>query len=198
MRSREFYAAFSGFSHVLIAQTDSLVLRDELETWCGKDYAYVGAPWFVGGSEPRHPLEFLGVGNGGFSLRRIADFLRVLAHPRRIPNFLRVQVGDVGLRGGWAQRFKHEWLMAYNFKPLFPTLHEDLFWGILVPAVCPFFRVPEPAEASRFAFEAEPQFLYALNGGKLPFGCHAWERYDREFWLRALPELRQELHGALG
>jgi hypothetical protein len=22
-----------------------------------------------------------------------------------------------------------------------------------------------------------------MNGGKMPFGCHAWARYDRDFWL---------------
>jgi hypothetical protein len=33
MRSRNFYATFSDYSHILIAQTDTLVLRDELEAW---------------------------------------------------------------------------------------------------------------------------------------------------------------------
>ncbi len=23
---------------------------------------------------------------------------------------------------------------------------------------------------------------YNRNGGKLPFGCHAWPRWDRAFW----------------
>ena len=189
MRSRGFYAAFSAYSHILIAQTDTLVLRDELEAWCQQDYAYIGAPWFVGGSQPRQPLEFLGVGNGGFSLRRIADFLRVLGKPRHIPNFIKSHKGGLDGQGSLVRRFKHAWLLAYNFEPLFPTSNEDFFWGILVPAACPFFRVPGLAAASRFAFEVEPRHLYALNGGQLPFGCHAWERYDRDFWLQVLPEL---------
>ena len=189
MRSRSFYAAFSEFSHILIAQADTLVLRDELQTWCGQDYAYIGAPWFMGGSQPRQPLEFMGVGNGGFSLRRIADFLRVLGPPRRIPNFIKSRQGAAGGERKFVRWLKHEWLLAYNFEPLFPTSNEDFFWGILVPAACPFFRVPGLAAASRFAFEVEPRHLYALNGGQLPFGCHAWERYDRDFWLQVLPEL---------
>jgi hypothetical protein len=32
--------------------------------------------------------------------------------------------------------------------------------------------------------------LYELNGHELPFGCHAWERYDRAFWEEQLPFLR--------
>lgn len=190
MRSRGFYAAFSEFSHILIAQTDTLVLRDELEAWCGRGYAYIGAPWFVGGSQPQRPLQFLGVGNGGFSLRRVADFLRVLERPRRIPNFIKSRRRETRGRSSGVRRLKHEWLLAYNFEPLFPTSNEDFFWGILVPAACPFFRVPGLADASRFAFEVEPRHLYALTGEQLPFGCHAWERYDRDFWLQVLPELR--------
>ncbi len=52
MRSRGFYAAFSSYTHILIAQTDTLIIRDELDTWCRHDYAYIGAPWFVGSSQP--------------------------------------------------------------------------------------------------------------------------------------------------
>jgi hypothetical protein len=193
MRSRRFYRAFDSFSHILIAQTDTLVLRDELYAWCQKDYAYIGAPWFVGGSQPRQPLEFEGVGNGGFSLRRVADFLRVLQRPRRIPNF--IKAGTTGLTGrsNLLRRFKHHWLLAYNVEPLFPSSNEDFFWGLLVPAVCPFFKVPGLADASRFAFEVEPRHLFEQTGKQLPFGCHAWERYDRDFWLHVLPELRD--HG---
>ena len=34
----------------------------------------------------------------------------------------------------------------------------------------------------RFAFEVSPRTCLDLNGGKMPFGCHAWARYDRSFW----------------
>jgi hypothetical protein len=34
----------------------------------------------------------------------------------------------------------------------------------------------------RFAFEAAPRQCLEMNQGRLPFGCHAWGRYDREFW----------------
>ena len=190
MHSRGFYTAFASYSHILIAQTDTLILRDELAAWCQQDYAYIGAPWFAGGSQPSQPLRFMGVGNGGFSLRRVADFLHVLERPRRIPNFIKARTGETGKPGSWVRRLKHEWLLAYNFAPCFPTSNEDFFWGILVPAACPFFRVPGLEAASRFAFEVEPRHLYALTGEQLPFGCHAWERYDREFWLQVLPELR--------
>jgi hypothetical protein len=190
MRSKDFYQSFSDHSHVLISQTDALVLSDQLDLWCERDISYIGAPWFVGGSDPRQPLQFLGVGNGGFSLRRVGDFLRVLNTPKRIPNFIKSRAeGRTGLLG-MPRRLKHERWFAYNVEPFFPTSNEDQFWGVLVPAVFPFFRVPKPEEAVAFAFEVAPRLLYELNGHQLPFGCHAWERCDRAFWEEKLPFLK--------
>lgn len=190
MRDRGFYTAFAAYSHLLIAQTDALVLSDRLEAWCRSDYSYIGAPWLVGGSEPELPLRFAGVGNGGFSLRRIDHFLRVLGTPRRIPNTLKSRSGSPAPVSRLVRRIKHEWILAWNVGSLFPTSNEDAFWGVLVPAVCPFFRVPSAEQAIDFAFEVAPRWLYELNGQRLPFGCHAWERCDRGFWAEQLPFLR--------
>lgn len=189
MRSRDFYEAFTGFSHVLICQTDALVLSDQLDRWCASPWAYIGAPWFEGGSEALEPLRFAGVGNGGFSLRRVEDCLRVLDGLRRVPNFIKSRAGSpTGLRR-LVRWIKHEWILAYTVEPLFPSSNEDAFWGVLVPAACPFFRVPAPEEAVAFAFEVAPRHLYGLNGRQLPFGCHAWERCDPAFWREQLPFL---------
>lgn len=186
MCSRVFYDAFAAHSHVLICQTDALVLSDELDRWCRSGWSYLGAPWFEGGSEPVQPLRFAGVGNGGFSLRDVADFRRVLATPRRIPNVIKSRAGQpTGLRR-LTRRIKHEWWLAWNREPWLPTSNEDAFWGVLVPAVCPFFRVPAPEQAVAFAFEVAPRDLFALNGRRLPFGCHAWERCDPGFWREQL------------
>jgi hypothetical protein len=187
MRSKAFYESFAGFSHILIAQTDALVVSDQLDLWCARPHSYIGAPWFVGGAEPTLPLRFAGVGNGGFSLRRVSDFLQVLNSPtRRIPNFIKSREGGSSAWEQAVRRLKHEWLLAYNVEPLFPTSNEDVFWGALVPAVFPFFRVPTPEEAIGFAFEVAPRLMYEMNGHRLPFGCHAWERFDREFWIEQL------------
>lgn len=196
MRSPVFYRAFAGFSHVLIAQTDALVIADQLDDWCSRDVSYVGAPWFVGGSEPVQPLQFLGVGNGGFSLRRVDDFLRVLARPQRVPNFVKSRSGGKGPVARAWRRFKHEWWYAWSTGPLAPTSNEDVFWGALVPAACPFFRVPPPEQALAFAFEVAPRRLHELNTRQLPMGCHAWERCDPAFWFEQLPWLREGLQQA--
>ena len=35
---------------------------------------------------------------------------------------------------------------------------------------------------STLGFELEPRYLYNLNQKKLPFGCHAWEKHEPDFW----------------
>ena len=45
-----------------------------------------------------------------------------------------------------------------------------------------FFTIPKPKQAIPFAFEMQPKKLYDLNNKQLPFGCHAWWKYDLEFY----------------
>lgn len=45
-----------------------------------------------------------------------------------------------------------------------------------------FFKVAPVSVALRFAFERQVEKCFELNDFKLPFGCHAWERYDYDFW----------------
>ena len=185
MRSLAFYQAFSKYESVLIVQTDALVFSDQLDRWCDKGYSYVGAPWFAGLNKPCYPLTLAAAGNGGLSLRRVADFLEVLSRPRHVPNLiLGEHANSLPIR--LSQWVKHKLVRAYNFDPLFPDINEDFFWGLLVPRVCSFFTVPTPEEACAFAFEREPRFLYELNSRQLPFGCHGWEKYDPEFWRSVL------------
>ena len=60
--------------------------------------------------------------------------------------------------------------------------NEDHFWANRATHYFPKFRVAPLEIAIKFAFECVPRYCYQLNGKQLPFGCHAWNRYDREFW----------------
>lgn len=187
MLASSLYKAFTSYEFILIVQTDALVFSDRLNDWMRKQYSYVGSPWFYGIETPKKPLRFLGVGNGGLSLRRVRDFINVLSRPKHIRNGYHAMIGRqkegvIGL----LQYFFHNFIFAYNFQPLFPKVHEDVFWGILAPQNFKYFVVPTPAEASLFSFEVEPKYLYELSGHKLPLGCHAWEKYDCQFWRSIL------------
>jgi len=188
LKSKAFYKSFDTYEYILVVQTDALVLSDQLSEWCDRGLSYVGAPWFDGFDAPRNPLSFAGVGNGGFSLRKVHDFVRVLSYPRHIPNTLTPPTPSRSAGHRFLQWVKHRWLLAYSFAPLQPRVNEDVFWGVLVPRCCDFFSVPAPLEAVPFAFEVAPEYLYELNDRGMPFGCHAWERYNPQFWREVLPQ----------
>jgi len=192
LMSEHFYAAFEAYQYLLIVQTDALVLKNELSYWCEKGYSYVGAPIFEGFTTPLQPLHVFCVGNGGFSLRKVADFLGVL----RQPYFFRNKLME-HWPGNWLSScyryLKDYWCYSYKNTQINVSVNEDIFWGLLVPARCKYFRVPLAHEASRFAFDAEPEHLYLQNNRQLPFGCHAWERYDRSGWMRIFTEHQVEI-----
>ena len=64
--------------------------------------------------------------------------------------------------------------------------HEDVFWSFEAPKFDANFKVATAEEALPFAFEVAPRWCFEKNGRRLPFGCHAWPKYDREFWMEIL------------
>jgi Protein of unknown function (DUF5672) len=178
--SPTFYEAFADYDFVLVHQLDCLVLSDELESWCERGFDYVGAPWVRRGPDGRPA--FAGVGNGGFSLRRVETFLRVLeragrplerarlaaTHGAAVARRFAVRLPRVGTaaRAALGARYRYE----------------DKFWSNEAPRILPGFRIPPAEVAIGFAFETEPRFCLDRNGGRLPFGAHNWAFHDRAFW----------------
>lgn len=96
MLSPEFYDSFSMFDFILINQLDAFAFADELTAWCNAGYDYIGAPWtrdvieeyqmvgllpfWVRWKKRIFPFQKCMVGNGGFSLRRVATFRKVLRY----------------------------------------------------------------------------------------------------------------------
>ncbi len=180
--SVDFYSRFDCYENILVVQTDALVFNDQLEEWCDRNYSYIGAPWFMGLTRPTLPLSFLGVGNGGFSLRKVHDFVTVLSSSGYSPPVN----GKVTLRFSEIFRLARFVIHCLKFTCTYPPvclgINEDIFWGVVVPKRYKSFSVPKAEDAVSFAFESAPEYLFELNGGQLPFGCHAWERYNLEFW----------------
>ncbi|MCA9324585.1 hypothetical protein KDA23_00755 [Candidatus Saccharibacteria bacterium] len=193
LMSKEFYRQFERYEYILIVQTDALVFADQLEEWCDRDYSYIGAPWFEGHTRPKKPLSFAGVGNGGFSLRKVSDAIRVLESSL----FGAPENGRVRL--GIEEKFRLSSLIlhciALSSSPPFVTLevNEDIYWGAVAPLRHNWFVVPPAEAAVDFAFEVAPEYMFELNGERLPFGCHAWERYNPEFWRERARDIGLEL-----
>jgi hypothetical protein len=202
LKSSEFYERFTNFRHLLICQLDCLVLSDNLEQWISKGFDYIGAPWFKPQKTPKDGL--WRVGNGGFSLRNIEAHLRVLrskvikGSAYRLRGKVRLktknasrELGQYARRQFWFRVLhpSREMISVEEEADRFPHF-EDLFWSFEAPKFDESFKVPTPEEALPFAFEVAPRWCYEKNNRGLPFGCHAWEKYDRDFWIEILNDLK--------
>lgn len=185
MLSKDFYQAFVEYEFMLIHQLDAFVFSDELLKWCRQGYDYIGAPWLrdrdftslteevvfnlkkrvatvldlkkEDGVTPREIISLNEVGNGGFSLRRVAAFIRCLRNFEQKIN-------------------QYEANTTYQF-------NEDVFWGIEVNRFWPQLRIPDFRTALQFSVEFYPERAITLyNQGQLPFGCHAWDIHGTDYW----------------
>lgn len=188
--SKRFYARFESFEYLLVYQLDCLVCKNDLGNWCSKHWDYIGAPW-PRNFDPSTPLPFEGVGNGGFSLRKVQAALRVLRlRVKPVPDYT---MGPPPRWWHW-QRVRKARCTLRNFNRFLPRVsletylrryylgNEDVFWGRYAARFDPTFRVAGVDEALDFAFETDPAGSLSRNRNRLPFGAHAWARYGREFW----------------
>jgi len=190
--SEAFFAAFKQHEFMLLVQLDALVLQDRLKYWCERGFDYIGAPW---SEKTRNHSEVARekVGNGGFSLRNIPAALRVLR--RKIPALPDYSMGP---KPAWwnKPRLRCLLLAVGRVRAFYPDLtveaflkkhfltNEDVFWGVYAKRLDPSFSVADEDSAWEFAFEAEPRKGLERLCGRMPFGCHAWTKFDRTFWER--------------
>lgn len=188
MLSRKLYESFSEYKYILVYHTDALVFSNQLLEWCQTDLDYIGAPWLKCRERPE--MGFSEVGNGGFSLRKVSSFLKVLdsreyaidprdhwekyyARKPKIVQYLNLP----------RKYLKH--LRIFNgvkWEVRRTKRNEDRFWATRAKRFYADFTIAPVELALRFAFERAPRFCFERNNCTLPFGCHAWNRYDREFW----------------
>ncbi len=184
MLSSWFYKLFMNYKYILIYQLDCFVFKDELMHWVEKGYSYIGAPWFLGNSSDDDVNELIGVGNGGFSLRKVKDCIKVLESNKKIislTEFTRINK-ESKKSYVWLRSFKH-YLNSYSFKTIHknPFINEDKIFCSAGNRF-DFFKIPDTKTALAFAFEKQPNKLFKMNNNQLPFGCHAWEKYDVNFY----------------
>lgn len=182
MKSTVFYKSFFAYEFLLIYQLDAFVFRDELMAWCDLGYDNIGAPFFDGHDYATADSRIVGQGNGGFCLRNVMACYLVVTKIRKL-NYHKEYTDNIrpGLRKIY-RYFKHNWVYNYSRFPFQPIINEDRFWADVIPAKFKDFKVPEPTVSVAFSFEVNPGVLYEINNRKLPFGCHAWWRYDLDFW----------------
>jgi hypothetical protein len=190
MISLDFLKKFKEFEYILIHQLDAYVFKDELEYWCNKGYDYIGAPWFEGWHGANQFSNMIGVGNGGFSLRNIQASRSILKARSRIRSLNKI----------WNTVYLYKIIslnhILLSFKSFFKIkntynldtilvdsdLNEDYCWTQIYGSFFSNYNVAPIEEAIKFSFDVNPSLLFKLNNNSLPFGCHAWERYEPDFW----------------
>jgi hypothetical protein len=186
MMNKEFYKRFEEYKYMLIYQLDVLVFSDSLDYWISKNIDYVGAPWIV---EDEDGKRFQGAGNGGLSLRNIQTFIKVLESKKLFNKKDRFVRLSLNLKFGnicilWIlMRYGPTRRLASLYRKLYSG-QEDRFWALFATFFVKDFRVATVKESLLFAFERYPEFCFEQNGHMLPFGVHAWERYNPIFWKK--------------
>jgi hypothetical protein len=197
----DFWEKFADYEYVLMYHLDALVFSDQLEEWCDRELDFIGAPFLRCPESPWVREER--VGNGGFALYRVPSVLKVLwsryigdpskfwedhfwREREKLRSFLRPIRSAVP---GWLRGRATSGLRSQLKKIDRTEVNErgnDLFWSDEAKRHWPPFKVGTLEEGLAFAFETQPSRSLERMGGKLPFGCHAWGRYDRGFWEKYL------------
>jgi len=186
--SQEFYARFSGYKYILFYHLDSLVLSDRLVQWCETDLDLIGPPWLRCDDSPwvTRPR----VGNGGFTLMKVQSHLNVLRSGRPAVDaeeYWKALCAVTPPHRRWLQlprKYLKRLRYFNNVRWETSRLRQgaDYFWADSAVKFWPDFKVASLAQGLEFAFEVAPRMCFELNERRLPFGCHAWARYDRSFW----------------
>jgi Protein of unknown function (DUF5672) len=195
LNTPEFYQQFEDYEFIFFHHLDALPFSDQLEEWCDTDLDYIGPPWINCPDSPW--VDRPRVGNGGFTLLRTQKALEALrarhhsnpstywldlfsyrATPSLIEKLERIK--GIFPLSMVVRRLLKEWYETEN--PSLNNRNNDIFWSDFASYYLPDFKVASVEQGLRFAFEVSPRICLELNGGKMPFGCHAWARYDRAFW----------------
>lgn len=194
MLDLNFYEAFDNFKFMLICQLDALVFSNNLEYWINKEYDYVGAPWIISKGDKKI---IDSMGNGGLSLRNISKFIQVLKSKDIF--FSEIIFLSTPMRAGLKYLVLLKFLskikkmnIRINYLNIFLKFYknnEDAFWAFYAVFFVNDFKLSNIEDALKFSFDEEPIYCFTANNNNMPFGCHAWKRYDHHFWEDKLRKL---------
>ncbi|WP_146166452.1 DUF5672 family protein [Mucilaginibacter yixingensis] len=183
--SKNFYKRFSNYRYILIHQLDAFVFKDELSYWCHQGYHYIGAPQVAHLNGPGE-IQFL----KGYS--KVLNIINALFKT----NYTVKNVGN----GGFSLRHVTKCLglmsLMHSKLKAWGNLNEDGFFKYAGNLLSPYFKLPTEDIALKFAVEINPQAAIASLNGSLPFGCHAFDKYEPEFWEKYIPGLKTEFANA--
>lgn len=184
MLSSDFYRSFSE-KYLLIYQTDCFVFKDDLEHWCKKDFDYIGAPWLR--SSDKIPLIKLALDRGLSKTKSAINYKQKGKH-QKDKSLLYNEVGNGGLSLRKREKFIEILETIPDVVDIYldpqhtgPFYAEDVFFSIEPERNGISFSKPSYKEACLFSIENKQEKAMEINKGKLPFGCHRWNK-EKDFW----------------
>jgi hypothetical protein len=196
-----FYDRYQNYSHLLIAQLDSYVFRDELMQWCSQPFAYLGAPIYPDGAAYGE-AGCQALGAGGFSLRAVTAFRRAFKHNPRLLGLMDLPsvIRGYNPRGALVRAARLLRLLVsgdcrlhqhHNLVQRLIGLNEDVVFAAVLPRLLPWFRVPDYATACSFALDRYVERDLPGVAG-LPFGAHGWYKDPARVaaWRPHIPALQ--------
>jgi len=169
--STAFYQRFINYQYMLIYQLDAYVFKDDLDYWCSQGYDYIGAPYLFVDLD-LHPIKIL------TTYRKLLRFLNKTG-------IVKYQYRHVGNGGLSLRNVKKAIGFLRIFKRLVARweLNEDSLFTHYGNLIFFYFKLAPEKDALRFAFEERPAESYIINNKQLPFGCHAFAKWnDDNFW----------------
>lgn len=184
--SLEFYKQFHKYEYMLMCHLDAYVISNNIEKFLDMELSYIGAPTakkniFDRSRKKLNKVKYFC--NGGFSLRKIDHFIKVLNSSNlRFPfnKFTILEISKSGI-------FK--FLILY-FKTLFHSkttkgiyfsnnlyVHEDTFWSYFATLFLKEYKLPRKEDCLKFAFDGDPYFYYKKNNYNLPVALHGYHNY---------------------
>jgi hypothetical protein len=161
MLSTDLYIHFIEYEFILICQPDAVILKPELSLWLSTPYDYIGAPWPNGYSLTLNIRKIpitegvrctAFVGNGGLSLRRNKACIELIKEFD--------EISETWYRNGHA---------------------EDLYFSFM-GSISQNYKLPNIMTAAHFSHDIDPIYLQKLTNFNIPFGVHAWAKYERNYW----------------
>ena len=167
MLEPDFYRLFGDYEYVLIHQLDAIIFHDRLKYFCELGYDYYGARWWycIQSVASNPRCRRLTVGNGGLSLRHVTHTIEVLEKNRM------------------------------EVKKRSQNTNEDNVFSLLGGNHENNYRLCPVKVACDFSGELFMERVVKKNGGKLPFGAHAWQIFSGNFYRRVFGALGIELEG---
>jgi hypothetical protein len=171
MLSPGFYKRFLNYKFILIHQLDAYVFKDELLYWCSQNFDFIGAPHAPEKNLPGE-MQFL---------KNYGRFLKIINKIFKIDH----KISYVGNGGLSLRKTLSFYLLLKILKyqvVAWGRYNEDGFFKYWGNIFYPLFKLPADETALKFAIETSPKESLEKLNGRLPFGCHAFEKYSFETW----------------